>query len=348
MTLAGGLWEEDVPTGDTRSNYRFNGRAVAMRAVAGGTSTVTYLHGDPLGSVSTTSNSAGALNGGQLYDPFGRVRVSINMVTKLAFTGQRQDDTGLVYYGARYYDPTLGRFASADSVVPGSASGQGGAAATLGQDGSVALRPLAVDFHEPGFASGLVLENAFTQAKGFHFQLGQQDRQQAKVGWGPLNPQALNRYSYVLNNPLRYTDPTGHDQQLVTFVIASSEQAFEVLHQLVNFLNENGGHFTVTGTLGVSPIGVEGQASGALWALGYEMYGFIQSLIGYLQGYLNGYISGTIYLSFGMTETYSCGPFNLNWCQTYSGSYNRCDDSGCTEQETHYWSASSLGWGEEG
>jgi hypothetical protein len=26
----------------------------------------------------------------------------------------------------------------------------------------------------------------------------------------PGNPQALNRYSYVLNNPLRYTDPTGH------------------------------------------------------------------------------------------------------------------------------------------
>ncbi len=26
----------------------------------------------------------------------------------------------------------------------------------------------------------------------------------------PGDPQALNRYSYVLNNPLRYTDPTGH------------------------------------------------------------------------------------------------------------------------------------------
>ena len=26
----------------------------------------------------------------------------------------------------------------------------------------------------------------------------------------PGNPQALNRYSYVLNNPLRYTDPTGY------------------------------------------------------------------------------------------------------------------------------------------
>ena len=28
----------------------------------------------------------------------------------------------------------------------------------------------------------------------------------------PGNPQALNRYSYVLNNPLRYTDPSGHAQ----------------------------------------------------------------------------------------------------------------------------------------
>ncbi len=27
----------------------------------------------------------------------------------------------------------------------------------------------------------------------------------------PGNPQALNRYSYVRNNPLRYNDPTGHD-----------------------------------------------------------------------------------------------------------------------------------------
>ena len=26
----------------------------------------------------------------------------------------------------------------------------------------------------------------------------------------PGNPQALNRYSYVVNNPLRYTDPSGH------------------------------------------------------------------------------------------------------------------------------------------
>jgi hypothetical protein len=28
---------------------------------------------------------------------------------------------------------------------------------------------------------------------------------------GAGNPQALNRYSYVFNNPLKYTDPSGHD-----------------------------------------------------------------------------------------------------------------------------------------
>ena len=27
----------------------------------------------------------------------------------------------------------------------------------------------------------------------------------------PYNPQSLNRYSYAYNNPMAYTDPTGHE-----------------------------------------------------------------------------------------------------------------------------------------
>jgi hypothetical protein len=108
------------------------------------------------------------------------------------------------------YDPLLARFASADSVVPGSASGAGGGAATLGVDDSAQLAPLTVDFHEPGFVAAVNGENAFCAAKGFWFQLSDKDQQKAGSPWGPANPQALNRYSYVLNNPLRYVDPSGH------------------------------------------------------------------------------------------------------------------------------------------
>ena len=95
---------------------------------------------------------------------------------------------------------------SADSIVLGSASGAGGGAATLGVDGSLQLAPLTVDFHEPGFVAAVNGENAFRAAKGFWFQLSDDDKQQAGSPWGPANPQALNRYAYVLNNPLRYVD----------------------------------------------------------------------------------------------------------------------------------------------
>jgi hypothetical protein len=63
-----------------------------------------------------------------------------------------------------------------------------------------------VDFHQPGFVATANGENAFRAEKGFWFQLGDDDRQQAKSPWGPANPQALNRYAYVLNNPVRYFD----------------------------------------------------------------------------------------------------------------------------------------------
>jgi RHS repeat-associated protein len=80
------------------------------------------------------------------YFSLGAARsTSGTLNTDERFTGQRLDQDGLYYYGARYYDATIGRFISADSIVP-----------------------------------------------------------------NPANPQSLNRYSYCYNNPLKYTDPTGH------------------------------------------------------------------------------------------------------------------------------------------
>jgi len=62
------------------------------------------------------------------------------------YTGKEQDgSTGLYFYEARYYDPVLGQFISADTIVPST-----------------------------------------------------------------TDPQAFNRYSYGRNNPILYTDPSGH------------------------------------------------------------------------------------------------------------------------------------------
>ncbi len=92
------------------------------------------------------TTSAGTLDSTMTFFPFGECLESQGtLATDRKFTGQRLDDTGLYSYGARYYDYTIGRFISADTVV-----------------------------------------QSFS------------------------NPQTLNRYSYVTNNPLRYTDPTGH------------------------------------------------------------------------------------------------------------------------------------------
>jgi RHS repeat-associated protein len=121
----------------------------AIFAVRNG-SAVTSLHGDHLGSVSVTT---GASTSSQTFLPWGTVRSGSVSATKRNYTGQYRDDTGLLYYHARYYDPALGRFISPDTIVP-----------------------------------------------------------------DPTDPQDLNRYTYAKNNPMRYTDPTGHSIPIQCFI----------------------------------------------------------------------------------------------------------------------------------
>jgi RHS repeat-associated protein len=82
------------------------------------------------------------------YKPYGEEAWNLNnsRLTTVGYTGQRLDtDSGLMFYGARFYDPILSHFISADSIA---------------------------------------------SSKG--------------------DLKTRNRYSYALNNPQKYTDPTGH------------------------------------------------------------------------------------------------------------------------------------------
>jgi len=143
----GNYYEYNVSTGVATSYYYAGATRVAMRQ----SSTVYYLLGDHLGSTAVTVNSSGGWNGEVRYKAFGETRYNSGSTpTTYRYTGQRQESAlggtdGLYFYGARWYDSALGRFLSADTVVP---------------------------------------------------QAG--------------NPQALNRYSYVNNNPLKHIDPSGH------------------------------------------------------------------------------------------------------------------------------------------
>jgi RHS repeat-associated protein len=196
--LEGGLLEEIVG-GSAKFYYPFNGQTVAMYDTA--TSAFSYLHGDHLGSAGLATNAAGGLAQSQEFDAWGKVRSGGISLTDINYTGQRLDISGLLNYNARMYDPNLGRFISADSVVPGTASGS--------MDG-IALKPLTVAFVEYGFINQVNQENQFPA----WFQMSDQQKQQAGWQFGPLNPQSLNRYSYVLNNPMKYTDPSGHSLYL--------------------------------------------------------------------------------------------------------------------------------------
>jgi RHS repeat-associated protein len=139
-------WRETCPEElvETVKYYTLGGRRVAMRKG----DTLYYLFSDHLGSISVVYETISNTWVTQRYYPWGTIRPGPNnaLPTDYTFTGQKLDEsTELMYYGARYYDPDLGRFVQADTIVP-----------------------------EPG------------------------------------NPQALNRYSYVYNNPLNFIDPTGY------------------------------------------------------------------------------------------------------------------------------------------
>jgi RHS repeat-associated protein len=132
---------------------------------------VHWIHADPLGGVAALTDAAGRVVRRLRYGVFGELRANdleagaptSTLDVSLKYTGQRHDSaTGLYYFGARYYDASLGRFIQPDPVVP-----------------------------------------------------------------DPTDPQALNRYAYVRNDPLGLVDPSGNLPRFFSLIGAFFSRGFD-------------------------------------------------------------------------------------------------------------------------
>ena len=123
-----GSGSTDTNTGNTYY-YTLGGRTLGTwDGTSPASPTTNFLLTDTLGSVVSSFNNlpsgAAVVLGDQVYGPYGNRRVQQGTIsTSKGFTGQFTDFVaGLDYYGARYYDPVVGVFISAD-VVQGNGSG---------------------------------------------------------------------------------------------------------------------------------------------------------------------------------------------------------------------------------
>ncbi len=118
------------------ANFLYDGIDVVRDVASGSAATIDYLNGlgpdtklsqksastgsmyflsDHLGSTADLANQAGNVIEHQQYEPYGDGPGSA--LTRYGYTGRERDsETGLIYYRARWYDPQQGRFISEDPL----------------------------------------------------------------------------------------------------------------------------------------------------------------------------------------------------------------------------------------
>ncbi|HWN08496.1 MAG TPA: Ig-like domain-containing protein [Pyrinomonadaceae bacterium] len=98
------------------ANTYLNGSGIDNHLRQTNTTTgASYFLTDQLGSTSALTDASGALVEQLAYDSFGNSAGSTR--TRYGYTGRERDpDTGLLYYRARWQDPQVGRFISEDPI----------------------------------------------------------------------------------------------------------------------------------------------------------------------------------------------------------------------------------------
>jgi RHS repeat-associated protein len=158
---SGNVLGETDQSGNPRSDYVFfNGQRIARFDPK--TLAVHYYFSNHLGSHTVVTNATGTCEQDIEYYPYGGQRkqyCGTPVAQNYKFTGKERDnESGLDMFGARYYGSSLGRFMTPDW----------------------AAKPTSVPYANFG------------------------------------NPQSLNLYSYVENNPTTMGDPDGHKMACTT------------------------------------------------------------------------------------------------------------------------------------
>ena len=142
-----------------------------------------YYASDHLGSSSVLTNQSGAYHERLEYLPYGEVWVedaamNSNYRTPYKFTGKELDkETGLYYFGARYYDARISRWISTDPALV---------------EGKYFPKP-----------------NDYDTEHDFYWHYKNQDIKKLKGIGGIYRPINLDTYRYCGNNPIIITDPDG-------------------------------------------------------------------------------------------------------------------------------------------
>jgi len=151
--VGGAVLSESDRSGNMKEEYiYFNGRRIARRDVGSGA--IFYYFSDHLGSANVIVDSNGNVTRQTDFYPYGGVAYNSGSdPNRYKFTGKERDsESNLDSFGARYYASAMGRF-----MIPDWSAG-----------------PTAIPYAELP------------------------------------NPQSLNLYAYVGNNPLNRIDPLGH------------------------------------------------------------------------------------------------------------------------------------------
>lgn len=112
------IFLERSSSGDPTAAYLRNpyaaggiGGIISMRQGVGSENYYSY---DGLGSIANLSDDSGTDIRSYSYDAFGNTLSQAGAENRHQFLSKEMDPSGLIYFGARYYDPVIGRFITPD------------------------------------------------------------------------------------------------------------------------------------------------------------------------------------------------------------------------------------------